>query len=648
LKTNGVIHTGIDGKPIIGTINYIVWSDVLICPNCSKEITFWEVALDDESGKVRDIFKCQYCGSELSKRDCSRKQETYFDTEINRIITVAKQIPVSINYSVGNRRYVKAPDSLDLDIIRRINETKVPFNVPTDELPNGFNTEQPKRSHGLNHVHQFYTKRNLFISSCFFEHAKHSPLLRFVFTASNINFSKLYRYRANGKGGNVSGTLYIPSTPQENNAIQVIERKINDIKCLATVQCEPSSIIGCGSTTDISNIPNACIDYIFTDPPFGGNLNYSELSFLWEAWLNVVTNTQQEAIMNNVQGKSLADYQRLMEQCFAEYYRVLKPGRWMTVEFHNSQNAIWNAIAEAMLRAGFIVADVRTLDKKQGSFKQVTTTTAVKQDLVISAYKPKESFIRQFSERAGDPEMAWEFVRQHLQNVPIAPDSSGEIEVVSERQDYLLFDRMVAFHIMNGIPVPVDAHTFYAGLRERFIQRDGMFFLPDQVNEYDERRQKMELQDQQLSLFITDEKSAIIWLNAQLGKERQSYSEIQPKFLQDWHRNKFEQMPELLDMLKENFLQDEDGKWYVPDLSDKADLEKLRRKRLLKDFYDIYAKGTGRIKNARTEAIRVGFDECWKERNYSLIVKVGDRLPETVLQEDPALLMYYDNAANRM
>jgi hypothetical protein len=352
--------------------------------------------------------------------------------------------------------------------------------------------------------------------------------------------------------------------------------------------------------------------------------------------------------MNNVQGKSLADYQRLMEQCFAEYYRVLKPGRWMTVEFHNSQNAIWNAIAEAMLRAGFIVADVRTLDKKQGSFKQVTTTTAVKQDLVISAYKPKESFIRQFSERAGDPEMAWEFVRQHLQNVPIAPDSSGEIEVVSERQDYLLFDRMVAFHIMNGIPVPVDAHTFYAGLRERFIQRDGMFFLPDQVNEYDERRQKMELQDQQLSLFITDEKSAIIWLNAQLGKERQSYSEIQPKFLQDWHRNKFEQMPELLDMLKENFLQDEDGKWYVPDLSDKADLEKLRRKRLLKDFYDIYAKGTGRIKNARTEAIRVGFDECWKERNYSLIVKVGDRLPETVLQEDPALLMYYDNAANRM
>ena len=300
------------------------------------------------------------------------------------------------------------------------------------------------------------------------------------------------------------------------------------------------------------------------------------------------------------------------------------------------------------MRSGFIVADIRVINKQQGSYNQVTAQGAVKQDLVISAYKPKESFVREFAERAGDPEMAWEFVRQHLQNVPIAPDSTGKIEVVAERQDYLLFDRMVAFHIMNGIPVPMDAHSFYAGLRERFIMRDGMFFLADQVNEYDERRAKMELQDQQLSLFISDEKSAISWLGVQLTQERQSYSDIQPKYLQELHQAKFELLPELLDMLKENFLQDDDGKWYVPNLSDKADLEKLRRKRLLKDFYDIYAKGTGRIKNARTEAIRVGFDECWKERNYSLIVKVGDRLPETVLQEDPALLMYYDNAASRM
>ena len=58
--------------------------------------------------------------------------------------------------------------------------------------------------------------------------------------------------------------------------------------------------------------------------------------------------------------------------------------------FHNSKNAVWNAIQEAMLAAGFIVADVRTLDKQQGSYRQVTSS-AVKQDLVISAYAPDKS-----------------------------------------------------------------------------------------------------------------------------------------------------------------------------------------------------------------------------------------------------------------
>ena len=402
------------------------------------------------------------------------------------------------------------------------------------------------------------------------------------------------------------------------------------------------------STASTSGINLNSVDYIFTDPPFGGNLNYSELSFLWEAWLRVVTNQKTEAVMNPVQGKGLPEYQALMTQCFAEYYRVLKPGRWMTVEFHNSQNSVWNAIQEALQRVGFVVADVRTLDKQQGSFKQVTSTSAVKQDLVISAYRPKESFVREFQQRAGDPEMAWEFVRQHLANVPIAPDAKGKIEIVAERQDYLLFDRMVAYHIMNGIPVPMDAHSFYAGLRQRFLTRDGMFFLPDQINEYDEKRTMMELDETQLAFAITDEKSVIQWLNYQLSATPMTYSELYNPFTQELRKSRYEVLPELMDMLRDSFLQDEKGRWYVPDLSDATDLAKLRNKKLVKEFFDTYTVGTGKLKVFRLEAIRAGFDECWKERNYALIARVGARLPEAVLQEDPSLLMYYDNACGRL
>ncbi len=320
----------------------------------------------------------------------------------------------------------------------------------------------------------------------------------------------------------------------------------------------------------------------------------------------------------------------------------------MTVEFHNSQNAVWNSISEGLARAGFIVADIRVLDKKQSSFKQIVSQAAVKQDLVISAYKPRESFVREFQEKAGDPEMAWEFVRQHLENVPIAPDGNrnGKIDMVAERCDYLLFDRMVAWHIMHGIPVPMDAHTFYEGLRTHFLQRDGMFFLPDQVAEYDEKRLHMELDNQQGAFIVMDEKSAIGWLNVKLKEQPMTYQEIQPIYLQELHQSKREAMPELLDILRDNFVQDDKGRWYVPDLSNAADLAKLRTKKLVKEFYDSYATGRGKLKVFRLEAIRAGFDDCWSQRDYKTIVSVGDRLPEDVLQEDQALLMYYDNACN--
>ena len=103
-----------------------------------------------------------------------------------------------------------------------------------------------------------------------------------------------------------------------------------------------------------------------------------------------------EAIVDSGKKKSIFDYQDLMRACFDEYARVLKPGRWMTVVFSNSANAVWRAIQEALGTAGFVVADVRTLDKQQGSYRQVTST-AVKQDLVISAYKPTEALAERFA-----------------------------------------------------------------------------------------------------------------------------------------------------------------------------------------------------------------------------------------------------------
>ena len=109
-------------------------------------------------------------------------------------------------------------------------------------------------------------------------------------------------------------------------------------------------------------IPSNSIDYIFVDPPFGDNLIYSELSFIWDAWLRIVTNNEKEAIICRAQKKALSDYQDLFEKCFREFYRCLKPNRWITIEFHNSKNTVWMAINEAIQKAGFVVSYVKTLD----------------------------------------------------------------------------------------------------------------------------------------------------------------------------------------------------------------------------------------------------------------------------------------------
>jgi hypothetical protein len=335
-----------------------------------------------------------------------------------------------------------------------------------------------------------------------------------------------------------------------------------------------------------------------------------------------------------------------MRSAFQEVYRVLKPGRWMTVEFHNSSNAVWTAIQEAIIGGGFVVADVRTLSKESDTYKQ-SKQGLVKQDLVISAYKPNGGLEQQFRLHAGTAEGAWDFVRQHLRHLPVFVESKGTAETMAERQPFLLFDRMVAFHIQRGATVPVSAAEFYAGLKQRFPERDGMYFLPDQVAGYDRRRLQVK-EIAQLTFFVDDERSAIEWLRQQLGGKPLTYQELQPMFLRELHKAEHEQLPELREILQQNFLEDDRGHWYVPDPNKQLDLEKLREKALLREFEEYKTSKLKRLKTFRTEAVRAGFKAAWAARDYQTIVSVAQKLPEEVLQEDLTILQYYDNASMRV
>lgn len=648
-----------------GTINMTVWSSELICPNCGKDFVFLKEGVDDK-GKVKSKFRCPSCGAEITKTQAARKEEVYYDELLKQNVTRASQVPVFKVFKYNGKKYEEPLNDHDLDVIQKVNDMSLlGMDIPAEKMlfrdGKWGDIHRSGYHKGFTHTHHFYTKRNLIVLSALYtsinkckDHRVREMLL-FALTGAMPRLNRTNKYLPSLKmaPGPITGMLYIPSLYPELNVFNGFQNKIDDITRFyqATAFSEQNVLISNQSSDSLSNIADDVIDYIFIDPPFGDNIMYSESNFLWESWLKVYTNSKEEAIINSTQGKQLVDYQRLIERCFAEFHRVLKPNRWMTVEFHNSKNAVWNAIQQALLQAGFVIADVRTLDKKQGSFKQVTTTGAVKQDLVISAYKPKDSLKRNMLANAGSEETAWEFVRQHLANISVVVIKNGKIEVVSERQGYLLFDRMVAYHIMNGIPVPIDATDFYRGLDEKFLKRDGMYFLPDQVNEYDTARIKTDIEPIQFSFFVTNEKTAISWLYQQLSEEYdgpQTYAQIQPKFMQEVKAvDKYEDMPELQVILEENFLQDEKGRWYIPDVTKEGDVAKLREKNLLKEF-EGYLTTKGKLKLFRSEAIRVGFSKLWKEKNYKAIVDLADRLPEATVQEDPNILMYYDISLSRV
>jgi len=671
------LHT--DGRTK-GKINYTVWSDVFVCPECTHEVIFWEAAVNKTEGTVKDEFPCPHCKATLTKRKMERAWVTKHDSAIRTTIRLAKQLPVLISYTVNGKRAEKVPDKQDLSLIGKIDNSDIPYWFPAEALPDGFNTRQPKGSHGITHVHQFYTRRNLWILSAI-RHRCTTHTLVLWFNSQLINLSKLNRYRpeVSFPYNPLNGTLYIGSQISEADVFVAYRNKLKRL-VVAFKNVAADALV---STCSADAAFDAQFDYLFLDPPFGSNINYSELSSIWECWLKVKTNNRREAIVNDVQQKTLDDYRAVMAVCFKEAYRVLKPGRWMTVEFSNTKASVWNSIQTALTEAGFIVANVSALDKQQGSFKAVTTPTAVKQDLIISAYKPNGGFEERFKDEASTDEGVWDFVRTHLKYLPVVKRTTdnAKLAAVPERDPRILYDQMVAYYVRKGYPVPMNSAEFQEGLAQRLSYRDGLYFLSEQAVEYDKKRLSLgELG--QAALFVSDESSAIVWLRQLLRDKPQTFQDVHPQFIKElggWQKH--EKPLELSTLLEQNFLRYDGAglvpeqihaylssnwpelrkkakddpalrakgkdRWYVPDPNKVGDLEKLREKSLLKEFEEYRASAQKRLKVFRLEAVRAGFKKAWQERDYDTIIAVARKVPEDVLQEDSKLLMWYDQAMTR-
>ena len=132
-----------------------------------------------------------------------------------------------------------------------------------------------------------------------------------------------------------------------------------------------------------TDIPSNSIDAIITDPPYGSNVQYLELSHFWFPWnkdlYNGYPDFSEEAISNRKKGfkgaKSQYDYERNLFTVFEKTYDVLKPNKYMVLTFNNKDMSAWLALLFSIFKSGFTFDNIYFQDGVK-NYKQTAHTKA--------------------------------------------------------------------------------------------------------------------------------------------------------------------------------------------------------------------------------------------------------------------------------
>ncbi|CUU14221.1 FIG01164982 hypothetical protein CDS [Bradyrhizobium sp.] len=363
------IYATTDGMGKPAEIQWTIWSTKHRCPNCSREFLLWDT-VDQKTGRIARGSTCPRCFAEFDRRR----------------FAVIDNVPAWISFKrADGTRGHKVAEPLDASRAQSFMRKDIADWFPTTPL--GPDREMFQRCalhlQGIQTVADMYTTRNLLALSLIWAEIQRvkdprvQRALAFAFTNTAWHGTRMRRFNARGGHRPLTGTLYVPQLSSEANVLSVMRKKINQLGAFYSSfkpVSEHSPRVMVGSATSLGRVAANSVDYVFTDPPFGSNIFYADCNIIWESWLGRVTDPALEAVINKslgkaAGGKTLSDYAGLMTSAMEEIARVLKPGGWATIVFHNTDAEVWGALRDAAVAAGFEFHEASSLDRKQQSHK---------------------------------------------------------------------------------------------------------------------------------------------------------------------------------------------------------------------------------------------------------------------------------------
>ncbi|MCY4107648.1 MAG: DNA methylase N-4/N-6, partial [Chloroflexi bacterium] len=421
----------------------------------------WDACVSLDPASVSPLFRCPLCFTEHRARTLERLCQSTHD-DLTGCLQQRRQRSVARVYGATQQQnWRRPPTEHDLGVLARIEREPIPACVPKLRIAWG-DLHRRGYHHGVSHLHHFYTRRNLIAFSRLWEQSESidsalRDAIRLWLLSYNASHTTMMT-RVVAKSGQrdlvvtsaQSGVLYLSGLPVEKNVFRGLDRKLSTVtKAFQSIHGRNARVTVHQRSSCAVDLPDASVDYVFTDPPFGANIPYSEIAFLNEGWLGRRTNTAEEVVVSPSQRKTVDDYQTLLTRALREVRRILKPSSCATVVFHSAAAGVWNALRNAYTDAGLDVDHAGILDKKQASFKQVTTTGAVRGDPVLLLRRRRHA-----PERINeDP---WEVAAR-------IKHESSDLEL-SEQTPARLYSRLVTHYLSNHQDVPVDARQFYTWL----------------------------------------------------------------------------------------------------------------------------------------------------------------------------------------